>query len=99
MRVKDVLFPMGGGKFVPGYYLELWIRGYPAFSYVIDAVDTPDVLFRKNLTSGATFKYRVHNTVIAPLYRPEDGPAPEPRTHRRTGRISGGHDPRKADRN
>jgi hypothetical protein len=76
VRVKDVLFPMGGGKFVPGYYLELWIRGYPAFSYVIDAVDTPDVLFRKNLTSGATFKYRVHNTGVAPLYRPEDGPAP-----------------------
>jgi len=67
---------MGDGHFVPGYYIELWIEGYPAFSYVVDAVDTPDVLYRKNLTSGATFKYRVHNTGVAPLFRPEDGPAP-----------------------
>ena len=37
-------------------------RDYPAFSYVIDAIDTPDVLFRKNLTSRVAFKYRVHNT-------------------------------------
>jgi hypothetical protein len=76
VRVKDVLFPIGGGQFAPGYYIELWIEGYPTFSYVVDAVDTPDVLFRKNLTSGASFKYRVHNTGVAPLFRPEDGPAP-----------------------
>lgn len=74
-RVKDVLFPMGEGHFVPGYFIELWIKGYPAFSYVVDAADTPDVLFRKNLTSGIAFKYRVHNTGDA-LSRPEDGPAP-----------------------
>jgi extracellular elastinolytic metalloproteinase len=75
VRVKDVLFPLGDGQFAPGYYLELWIRGYPAFAYVIDNVDTPDVLFRKNLTSPAAFRYRVHNTMDA-IVRPEDGPAP-----------------------
>jgi len=75
VRVKDVLFPMGEGQFVPGYYMELWIEGYPAFSYVIDKVDAPDILFRKNLTSRIAFKYRVHNTGDA-LFRPEDGPAP-----------------------
>ena len=58
VRVKDVLFPMGEGQFVPGYFIELWIRGYPAFSYVVDAVDAPDVLFRKNLTS----RRRLSNT-------------------------------------
>ena len=51
------------------------MNDFPAFSYVVDAVDEPDVLFRKNLTSPATFKYRVHNTGDA-LFRPEDGPAP-----------------------
>lgn len=75
VRVKDVLFPMGDGHFVPGYFIELWIRGFPAFSYVVDAVDAPDVLFRKNLTSGIKFKYMVHNTGDA-IFRPEDGPAP-----------------------
>jgi hypothetical protein len=75
VRVKDVLFPMGEGEFIPGYYIELWIEEYPAFSYVVDKVDTPDILFRKNLTSKIAFKYRVHNTGDA-LSRPEDGPAP-----------------------
>jgi extracellular elastinolytic metalloproteinase len=75
VRVKDVMFPLGEGEFVPGYYLELWIKGFPAFSYVMDAIDTPDVLYRKNLTSQAAFKYRVHNTGDA-LFRPQDGPAP-----------------------
>ncbi|HEU0079895.1 MAG TPA: hypothetical protein VFQ76_19770, partial [Longimicrobiaceae bacterium] len=74
-RVKDVMFPLGDGQFVPGYYMELWIKGFPAFSYVVDAVDSPDVLYRKNLTSLATFKYRVHNTGDA-IFRPHDGPAP-----------------------
>ena len=75
VRVKDVMFPLGDGQFVPGYYMELWITGYPAFSYVMDAVDTPDVLYRKNLTSLVAFRYRVHNTGDAVL-RPHDGPAP-----------------------
>jgi extracellular elastinolytic metalloproteinase len=75
VRVKDVMFPLGDGQFVPGYYVELWIKGFPAFSYVMDAVDTPDVLYRKNLTSHVAFKYRVHNTGDA-LFRPHDGPAP-----------------------
>ncbi len=75
VRVKDVMFPLGEGQFVPGYYMELWIKGFPTFSYVIDAIDTPDVLYRKNLTSGVAFKYRVHNTGDA-IFRPEDGPAP-----------------------
>ena len=86
VRVKDVLFPMGEGHFVPAYFIELWIRDYPAFSYVVDAVDAPDVLFRKNLTSRVTFKYRVHNTGDA-LFRPEDGPAPG--TPHPTGRPDG----------
>jgi extracellular elastinolytic metalloproteinase len=75
VRVKDVMFPLGEGQFVPGYYMELWIKDFPAFSYVIDTIDLPDVLFRKNLTSRIAFTYRVHNTGDA-LCRPEDGPAP-----------------------
>jgi extracellular elastinolytic metalloproteinase len=75
VRVKDVMFPLGEGEFVPGYYMELWIVDFPAFSYVIDSMDTPDVLFRKNLTSRIMFKYHVHNTGDA-ICRPEDGPAP-----------------------
>ncbi len=86
VRVKDVLFPMGEGHFVPGYYIELWIRGFPAFSYVVDALDAPDVLFRKNLTSGISFKYAVHNTGDA-VFRPADGPAPG--TPHPTGRPNG----------
>ncbi len=75
VRVKDVMFPLGEGQFVPGYYLELWIKGYPAYSYVMDNVDTPDVLYRKNLTSHVAFTYRVHNTGDG-VFRPHDGPAP-----------------------
>jgi extracellular elastinolytic metalloproteinase len=75
VRVKDVMFPLGEGQFVPGYYIELWIKDLPTFSYVIDALDTPDLLYRKNLTFGVAFRYRVHNTGDA-IFRPEDGPAP-----------------------
>jgi extracellular elastinolytic metalloproteinase len=75
VRVKDVLFPLGQGQFVPAFYLELWIRTFPAYSYVVDAVGEPDVLFRRNLRADAAFSYRVHNTGDA-LCRPEDGPAP-----------------------
>jgi extracellular elastinolytic metalloproteinase len=75
VRLKDVMFPLGDNQFVPGYYMELWITGYPAFSYVMDAIDTPDLLYRKNMTSHVAFKYRVHNTGD-PIFRPEDGPAP-----------------------
>lgn len=75
VRLKAVMFPLGSGEFLPGYYIELWVDDYPAFSYVVDAIDDPDVLFRKNLSSPATFNFRVHNTG-APLFRPEDGPAP-----------------------
>jgi extracellular elastinolytic metalloproteinase len=75
VRVKDVMFPLGEGELVPGYYMELWIKDFPAFSYVIETIDTPDVLFRRNLTSRAAFKYLVFNTGDA-IFRPEDGPAP-----------------------
>ena len=75
VRLKDVMFPLGAGEFVPGYYMEVWVKGFPAFSYVMDAIDTPDVLYRKNLTSEVAFKYRVHNTGDS-LSRPHDGPAP-----------------------
>jgi extracellular elastinolytic metalloproteinase len=75
VRVKDVLFPLGQGQFVPAFYLELWIRTFPAFSYVVDAVGEPDVLFRRNLRADVAFSYRVHNTGDA-VCRPEDGPAP-----------------------
>jgi hypothetical protein len=75
VRVKNVLFPLGPGQFTPGYYLELWIKGFPVFAYVLDTEGTPDLLYRKNLTSPLTFKYRVHNTGDT-VFRPEDGPAP-----------------------
>jgi hypothetical protein len=74
-RLKDVMFPLSAGEFVPAYYIEIWIKGFPAYSYVMDAVDTPDLLYRKNLTSHVAFKYRVHNTGDT-IFRPEDGPAP-----------------------
>jgi extracellular elastinolytic metalloproteinase len=75
VRLKDVMFPLSEGQFVPAYYMELWVRGLPAFSYVMDAIDTPDLLYRRNLTSQVAFKYRVHNTGDA-IFRPHDGPAP-----------------------
>jgi extracellular elastinolytic metalloproteinase len=75
VRVKDLMFPLSEGQFVPAYYMELWVKGFPAFSYVMDAIDTPDLLYRKNLTSRVAFKYRVHNTGDA-IFRPHDGPAP-----------------------
>lgn len=75
VRLKDVMFPLSAGQFTPAYYLEIWIKGFPAYSYVMDAVDTPDLLYRKNLSSHVAFKYRVHNTGDAVL-RPHDGPAP-----------------------
>ena len=56
VRLKDVMFPLGENQFVPAYYMELWIKGYPAFSYVMDAIDTPDLLYRKNLTSACGFQ-------------------------------------------
>jgi hypothetical protein len=74
VRVKAVMFPLGEGRFVPAHYLELWIREFPAFGYVVDAEGSPDVLFRRNLSDEA-FSYRVHNTGDA-ILRPEDGPAP-----------------------
>ena len=98
VRLKDVMFPLGDGQFVPGYYLELWIKGFPPFSYVMDAVDTPDVLYRKNLTSHVAFKYRVHNTGDA-VFRPHDGPAPgTPHPAGVPERLSGEASRRKADR-
>ncbi|HTG14308.1 MAG TPA: M36 family metallopeptidase, partial [Blastocatellia bacterium] len=75
VRVKDLMFPISEGQFVPAYYMELWVKGFPAFSYVMDAIDTPDLLYRRNLTSRVAFKYRVHNTGDA-IFRPHDGPAP-----------------------
>jgi extracellular elastinolytic metalloproteinase len=75
VRVKDVMFPFGERQFVPGYYMEIWLKGFPAFSYVVDTAGTPDVLFRKNLTASVAFSYRVHNTGDA-VFRPHDGPAP-----------------------
>jgi hypothetical protein len=74
IRTRSVMFPLGEGQFVSGYYIELWFRGYPPFAYVLDTIDTPEILFRKNLTARA-FAYRVHNTGDA-IHRPEDGPAP-----------------------
>jgi extracellular elastinolytic metalloproteinase len=75
VRLKDLMFPLSEGQFVPAYYMELWVKGFPAFSYVMDAIDTPDLLYRRNLTSHVAFKYRVHNTGDM-IFRPHDGPAP-----------------------
>jgi hypothetical protein len=33
VRLKDVLFPLGNQQFARGYHVELWIVGFPAFSY------------------------------------------------------------------
>src|SRR5262249_197336 len=86
VRVKDVLFPLGDSQFVRSYFIEPWTKGLPPFSYVVDAIDPADVLFRKNLQSRIAFQYRVHNTGDA-LSRPEDGPAPG--TPHPTGRPDG----------
>ena len=75
VRLKDVMFPLGEGQFVPAYYIELWIESFPAFAYVVDAVEEPDVHFRRNLTDEVEFRYRVFNTKDD-VCRPEDGPAP-----------------------
>jgi extracellular elastinolytic metalloproteinase len=75
VRLKDVMFPLGEGQLVPAYYIELWIEGFPAYAYVMDAVEEPDALFRKNLTDVADFRYRVFNTKDD-VCRPEDSPAP-----------------------
>jgi hypothetical protein len=75
VRLREVLFPLGGRQFAPGYHLELWIRTFPAFGYVVEAAGEPQVLFRKNLRADVAFTYRVHNTGDA-VCRPEDGPAP-----------------------
>ncbi|MEU5877663.1 M36 family metallopeptidase [Spirillospora sp. NPDC047279] len=76
VRVKDVLFPFGGERFVPGFYLELCFKQGPAFSYVVEAADTGQaILFRNNLTAEASFTYLVHNTRDV-LLRPLDSPAP-----------------------
>jgi hypothetical protein len=95
VRVKDVMFPLGDKEFVPGYYIELWIKGFPAFSYVMDAIDTPDLLYRNNLTSHVAFQYRVHNTGDA-LSRPLDGPAPG--TPHPTGKPDGFQAPTAAEK-
>ena len=89
---------MGGEQFVRGYYLELWIKDWPAFSYVIDAVDEPDVLFRKDDLGRIAFRYRVHNTGDA-LFRPEDGPAPgSPHPTGSPRRVPGADDARGSSR-
>ncbi|WP_448639250.1 M36 family metallopeptidase [Geodermatophilus sp. URMC 63] len=75
VRVREVLFPLGGGQFARGWHLELWIRTFPAFAYVVEAAPEPEVLFRRNLRADVAFSYRVHNTGDA-VCRPEDGPAP-----------------------
>ena len=75
MRVKDVLFPLGGERFEPGIYVELWLRGLPAFNYVVATDGDPRVLFRSNLRRDVAFKYRVYATGD-PLKRPLDSPAP-----------------------
>jgi hypothetical protein len=28
VRLKDVMFPMGEGQFIPGYYIELWVNDF-----------------------------------------------------------------------
>ncbi|MEX5716949.1 M36 family metallopeptidase [Geodermatophilus maliterrae] len=75
VRLREVLFPLGGRQFARGHHLELWIRTFPAFGYVVEVAGEPEVLFRKNLRADVAFGYRVHNTGDA-VCRPEDGPAP-----------------------
>ncbi|MCA1675341.1 MAG: peptidase, partial [Actinobacteria bacterium] len=75
VRVKEVLFPLGGRNFVAGFYAELWFSDLPAFSYVVSAEQPAEVLYRKNLQDEVTFTYAVHNTRDQ-LSRPLDSPAP-----------------------
>ena len=39
IRLKDVMFPLGEGQFVPAS-TGTWLNDFPAFSYVMDAVDS-----------------------------------------------------------
>lgn len=70
-RTRPVYFPMADGL-VPGFYVELKLPEAGYYSYVISAA-TGEVLFRRNLTAHAAFKYRVWAESAAP-YRPFDGP-------------------------
>jgi hypothetical protein len=90
VRAKRYLFPMGGGEFVPSYYVELWADGRgtgPVFSYVISAVDGT-VLFRNNLTQHDTISYRVFADATGQK-RPWDGPTGTVGTPHPTGSPNG----------
>ena len=92
VRVKKVLFPLAAGRFVPSYYLELWVTGEPAgsgpvFSYVVNAEDGT-VLFRNNLTSYDTYNYRVYADGTGDK-RPWDGPTGTIGTPHPTGTPNG----------
>ena len=91
-RVKPVLFPLAAGRFVPGYYLELWVEGEPAgsgpvFSYVISAEDGT-MLFRNNLTQRDSYSYRVYAESTGDQ-RPWDGPTGTIGTPHPTGSPNG----------
>ncbi|HQR38755.1 MAG TPA: M36 family metallopeptidase, partial [Blastocatellia bacterium] len=77
VRIRKVLYPLAAGRFVPSYYLELWVAGEPegsgpVFSYVISAEDGA-MLFRNNLTANDTYNYRVYADGTGDK-RPWDGP-------------------------
>jgi hypothetical protein len=95
-RVKEVLFPLGGRTFVPGFYVELWLADLPAFSYVVSVEQPAEVLYRKNLQADVTFTYAVHNTRDL-LSRPLDSPAP--RSPHPTGVPNGFQAPTVAEQN
>jgi extracellular elastinolytic metalloproteinase len=91
-RVREVLFPMAAGVFLPGYYLELWVEGDPGgsgpvFSYVIDA-EGGWLLFRNNLTQKDSYGYRVYADGSGD-YRPWDGPTGTIGTPHPTGTPNG----------
>lgn len=91
-RVKQVLFPLAAGNFVPAYYIEVLTEGTPSgtgpwFSYVIDA-ETGKLLFRNNLTAHDSYTYRVYAEGTGDL-RPWDGPTGTVGTPHPTGTPNG----------
>ena len=91
-RIRSVLFPLGPGRFVPAYYLEVWVSGDPpgsgpVFSYVIGA-ENGELLFRNNLRQYDTFNYRTYANGSGDR-RPWDGPTGTIGTPHPTGAPNG----------
>ena len=75
VRVKDVLFPLGGERFEPGIYVELWLRGLPASTTSWRRTATRGCC--SAATCAATWRSSTASYATGdPLKRPLDSPAP-----------------------